>query len=520
MNNKTLSIMAYKKSSKKQNYIPNNIIEQLSSLINEYILLNEDFNLSSLKINLHNAWEEKKGLLEKICYPKPIKDFENEFFSAIKSDKKEILDNVNKVLDQRMNNADSTFSKSKRDLLKLWNNIAFGENKEWDIPWIRETKIGEKFSKFEKDEGRYPFKGYTNQLILLFASHEKNVSNVVLFKKELENLLTHDFVKDEEKKMHLDKQKTIFAMSKLKGISSLTSLFVPVDTSKWIRENGSSWKSEDGRKYPTQEEVSSEKLKKIKSVMFKSQPVWSVDDVKHLFSEESLVKLEELVVLRSPENDFKLDPNDKDLDNHINKLIIKKVNEQAIKLTEDGQKAFYKVFEDSISIPKKSDFKNPIFRYAVFCHELAHSTMHLNSRDYKGGFGSIPYAKEEIIAESTSSLLVMDLKDELLELSKGKLPEEWGKFFNDYFENATQYGKSWGRKFEFSTIFKQLATEEKKAHSIMNTLMDGVLQAYKTISSGKYKNDIEIKESLREEKKMENMGVKQKKHIIPPKPDL
>lgn len=470
--------------NKKQNYLPYNIINKISDHFNNSILLHKEWSETSLKIEIFDLWEKNKGLMSNICYPKPIKEAEEALLLALKSPKDKLFDNVNNVLDANRRTSDVAFSKTKRDLLFLWNNIAYSEKRNWDIPWLRQTKVGEKFANFEKDESRYIFKGYANQMILLYSNFHKDKESIVLFKKELEDLLIHDFVEDKENKLPLEKQKSIFAMSKLKGISSLTSLFVPSQATTWLNEDGTKWITKTDKKYPTKEEIEKEKLKKASIMSFSSQPVWSVEDVAHLMSIEVQEKINNLRKIRSPKNDYELKEEHIDLDIYVDELINKRIKEQAIEVTERGSSAFYIPIQDTISIPLKSDFKNPIVRFATFSHELAHSTKHINERVASTEFGSVSYAKEELVAESTAHLCVKDLYDDLKKIREDKkLPEEWEKYFDDYFENATQYGKSWGSKFKFSELFETLVLEDSKSHNIFDKLMDETFGAYQLIKS-------------------------------------
>ena len=509
--------MAYtkKKTNKKNSYLPYDLMNKLSDELSNQVLLNEDFSVSSLKLKLMAIWEEKKDGLSNYVYPKPIKEFEEEFEKALKSPKEEIFDKLNEVFDSRRTTSEAALSKTKRDLFGLWKNIAYGEKRDWDIPWIREKKLGEKLAPYVNEGDRYTFKGYMNQLILLYNSHEKSKSNVVLFKGELTELLSHDFVKDDESKLPVEKQKISHAFGKLKGIHSLTSLFVPKGYEMWIGKDGKKWKSEDGkRKTPTPEEIEKKELKKLSNMSFVSQPVWSIDDVKHLFSDEVKQKIDDLTELRKPDHDYIAQKEDMPFDDFIDEVIKKQIKEQGIEVTEQGSRAFYRVVDDNIQIPVRDDFKNPVFRYATFAHELSHSTMHLTKRDFNGTFGTVKYAKEEMIAESSASLLVKDLEQQIKEANDGELPEKWQQFFTDYYENATQYGKSWGRKFDFKDMFESIATEEKKHAGTIDSLIGGTLAAYQTISIGKL-DDQDITPEVRQKHKIENIEKRSRKNSSP-----
>ncbi|HGM5918231.1 TPA: ArdC family protein [Stenotrophomonas maltophilia] len=74
---------------------------------------------------------------------------------------------------------------------------------------------------------------------------------------------------------------------------------------------------------------------------------------------------------------------------------------------DGGNQAFYRPMTDSIHLPQRNSFHSASGYYATALHELGHWTgfpTRLN-RDQKGAFGSIDYAKEELVAEVSSMLM-------------------------------------------------------------------------------------------------------------------
>ena len=76
---------------------------------------------------------------------------------------------------------------------------------------------------------------------------------------------------------------------------------------------------------------------------------------------------------------------------------------------QSGDRAFYRMSEDKIVLPKQEQFRTPEAYYSTAMHELGHWTGHkdrLNretlNQGVKDGFGSENYAKEELRAEMTS----------------------------------------------------------------------------------------------------------------------
>lgn len=80
----------------------------------------------------------------------------------------------------------------------------------------------------------------------------------------------------------------------------------------------------------------------------------------------------------------------------------------------DGNKAFYRPFDDSITLPSMAQFERAEEFYSTAFHECGHSTMKATRCDReaenKGShFGNEGYAKEELVAEITSSAIVHSL---------------------------------------------------------------------------------------------------------------
>jgi antirestriction protein ArdC len=75
-----------------------------------------------------------------------------------------------------------------------------------------------------------------------------------------------------------------------------------------------------------------------------------------------------------------------------------------------GNRAAYHPATDTIRLPLRSQFRSPEQYYATAFHEAAHSTGHPSRLNRPGiaafdHFGSDKYAREELVAEMTSSIL-------------------------------------------------------------------------------------------------------------------
>lgn len=72
-----------------------------------------------------------------------------------------------------------------------------------------------------------------------------------------------------------------------------------------------------------------------------------------------------------------------------------------------AQSAFYRPSSDEVHMPDSRTFFEDTEYYSVLFHELTHSTGHSKrlKRDLSGGFGTVSYSQEELIAELGASYL-------------------------------------------------------------------------------------------------------------------
>lgn len=76
-----------------------------------------------------------------------------------------------------------------------------------------------------------------------------------------------------------------------------------------------------------------------------------------------------------------------------------------------GTKAFYVPSQDFIRVPPQPAFFDQVNYYRTCFHELGHWTGHESrlAREFKGRFGSNPYAREELVAEMASAFVCASL---------------------------------------------------------------------------------------------------------------
>ncbi|HLL44379.1 MAG TPA: zincin-like metallopeptidase domain-containing protein [Segetibacter sp.] len=79
-------------------------------------------------------------------------------------------------------------------------------------------------------------------------------------------------------------------------------------------------------------------------------------------------------------------------------------------IRHSGDRAYYSLMRDQVTMPAKDLFVNDEAYYTTLFHELAHSTGHekrLNRKELieHDGFGGENYSKEELTAEFTAAFL-------------------------------------------------------------------------------------------------------------------
>lgn len=109
-------------------------------------------------------------------------------------------------------------------------------------------------------------------------------------------------------------------------------------------------------------------------------------------------------------------------------LIIDAMDIHVIEKNED--RAYYSPSKHEIVLPTRNKFRSDKAYFAVILHEISHSTSkHLN-RDMSGSFGSVTYAKEELIAETATLFMCMSENLETFN-SHARYLEGWASNFTD-----------------------------------------------------------------------------------------
>jgi antirestriction protein ArdC len=134
-----------------------------------------------------------------------------------------------------------------------------------------------------------------------------------------------------------------------------------------------------------------------------------------------------------------------------------------VEITHGGNRACYSPAQHKISMPNPEQFKSPAHYYAVLFHEITHAMSKDCGEKLGTGFGSEPYAKEELVAEMGSQFL----------LSYCGIDSE------NLYENTSAYLQNW---------MEALANEPKlivSAAGAAQRRFDAVLKALGVITGAK-----------------------------------
>lgn len=140
------------------------------------------------------------------------------------------------------------------------------------------------------------------------------------------------------------------------------------------------------------------KLDKKRIPVLKYYNVFHVDDIENIDKTKSIFQEHEPEIRKA----FK---PEEEAEGIINEYL----NREKIEFYQDGKpEAYYSPSRDMIHIPNDNLFKKSNGFYSTIFHEMGHSTGHKKrlDRDMTGLFGSPSYAREELIAEMTSSYLL------------------------------------------------------------------------------------------------------------------
>jgi len=100
-------------------------------------------------------------------------------------------------------------------------------------------------------------------------------------------------------------------------------------------------------------------------------------------------------------------------------------------IKHEGDRAFYRPATDAVTVPIMNQFHTAEDYYGTLFHELIHASGHKSRLDRldEGGFGSDPYAKEELVAELGSAFLsqAVGISEERLDEKSAAYMMHWAK---------------------------------------------------------------------------------------------
>lgn len=362
---------------------------------------------------------------------------------------------------QKPSRTDIASGEIEKEILDFWRAIGNNELQDWDRPWVYNAFHGENAGKYLKGEDRYTYQGGFNQFLIAFYNkmRQSDMSPLILNRGDIAEFF------DAEKFAETPVVKN--------GVKSLGSLYSPPREKKigsqWRYPDNSLWKpSGSDKSRPSSQQIASLNLTEepIKRFVFSSYPVWSAADVYEHLPSKYQKKVDELMELRSAKG-YDFNPED-DIEQYIDARLDEMIQRMGITVKEHGNEAFYRPTLDDISRPNKRQFKNPVVRFAVTAHELAHSTKHITGR-LAVNRKKVDYAKEEVVAETTAVMMVKRLENDLRSAIETR--KDVSQMFEDYYKNAMTYNKGWGSKFDFLKLVEQL-NEEKESPVIKTTLVN------------------------------------------------
>lgn len=380
------------------------------------------------------------------------------------------------------------------DILDFWKAIGTSSLKEWDRPWVYSMTQGENAGKFLTEGSRYIYKGGFNQfLIASFAQNlDSDKATLILNRTDMSKIFdAKDFAETPIVK---------------NGIKSLGSIYNrPVEkiiASYYAYPSGARWSGETDQPSKAQIDSLSLTKKNIKKFVFTTFPVWSVHDVYPHLPDEYKAKVDQLIELRNAKG-FEFNPEDA-IEKHIDDLLGDIVTRQGIKIQEHGNEAYYVPSLDTIQLPKKEQFTNPIVRYATSIHELGHSTKHVLSRNAQSQ-NKVQYAMEEVVAETTAVMMVKQLEKSLVDVLPSR--PDIKSMFDDYYLNAMTYNHGYGQKFDFSDGVKSIEAARKDEKSIVKTILVNIAKAVDMLQNGTYTPEQRLEAKLANFKKGQEQTV-------------
>lgn len=516
------------KSSLKP-YFESSLMNEMSDFLYKlrFDLYAERVTLEQVPLMAMEKWNELRLTALKSTSKSTVEKFDVDIQAVVAGSSDQFLSAAEVLINSFRRQSDVGFSLAKNQLLDFWNNCKTTPTKQWDVPWIRRIRPAEKFLPFCEKGERYIFKGYANQSIISVSMSLQNRSGepplkdpILVFMGDIKKIVESSIELDASSKDTADTQIAHKVGEIMRGVKSLTSVFVLTKNTSYKNSDGSYWKGENGEKRPSKDLIDSGVVEKHEVKSYTSNPVWCVESILPKLPQSYLDKFNELRDLRVIAQDRARvsaaveAAKDHDINSVVDVFINETIMAQNIKASYGGNSAYYAPGLDSIQIPNKSDFINPVLRFAVVMHELAHSTMHLADRYSSAKFGSVAYAMEEVVAETVAVLMINDLYEYIFDsdftkslpndVVSQKLPS-WKGYFSDYYSISESYTHSWGEKFNFPEMISSMFGVKSSDTKIIDKLMENTLNAFQIVKTGLVNGD-EITQKMRLEKQSQSLA--------------
>ncbi|SHH56753.1 zincin-like metallopeptidase domain-containing protein [Ferrimonas marina] len=152
-----------------------------------------------------------------------------------------------------------------------------------------------------------------------------------------------------------------------------------------------------------------------------------------------------------------------------------------ITIADHRSRALYTQGSRVVHLPRPEQFECAISYYAVWSHELAHSTQDVTQRsgkhEKKGK--KLRYAIEELVAESCAFLAVKRLERDMRQ--RGPLSVEDESAFQDAYERSANYHTEWGLRT--SKALREILLA-KRRNGVFYSIINDTLAANRLMASG------------------------------------
>jgi hypothetical protein len=398
-----------------------------------------------------------------------------------------------KKADKGPSRTDIEASSIEDDILEFWKAIATSQLPYWNKPWVYRFTDGENAGKYLTTGERYVYTGGFNQFLIASCAKHLDPDRGTLILNRTDMATIFD-VKE-------------FGDSPVvkNGIKSIGSIYnrpmEKIVASYYQYPSGARWSGEADK--PTKAEIDSLGLtkKSLKTAVYTTFPIWSVNDVYPHLSDAHKEKVDQLIELRNRKG-YDFNPND-DFEKLVDSRIEDLVKRQGITVNRGNEKAFYEPRMDDITLPDKTQFKNPIAYLAVCNHEMAHSTKHFLGRIPENR-SILQKSIEEVIAETTAVMMIKDFERSLKDILPVR--PDIQKMFDDYYASAMSYNHMWGEKLDLTHSVQCIEIAKKEDKGVIKSTLVQIAKAVDALKNGSYTPEQRLEAKLSNYKKAQSQN--------------